>query len=80
MSAYESFAAAGGLASYGASASATLRRAAAMADRVLRGARPGDVPLELPTQFVLSLNLRTAPTLKLQIPRSMLLRADEVIE
>jgi len=80
MSAYEAFAAAGGLMSYGAASADVLGRVAALIDRVLNGARPADTPFELPTRFVLTVNLKTARRLGLALPQSLLLRADDVIE
>jgi putative ABC transport system substrate-binding protein len=56
------------------------RGGAAYIDRVLRGANPGELPVQLPTKYELAINLKTAKTLNLKIPESFLLRADEVIE
>jgi putative ABC transport system substrate-binding protein len=71
---------AGGLMSYGASFPDLFRRAAELVDRILRGTKPGDIPVEQPTKFDLAINLTTAKALGLAIPESFLLRADEVIE
>lgn len=71
---------AGGLVSYGPSLIDMSRRAARQVDKILRGARPSDVPVEQPTKFELLLNIRTAKDLGITIPHSLLLRADEVIE
>jgi len=71
---------AGGLISYGPEFISMTRRAAVQADRILRGANPGDIPIEQPTRFELVINLATAKALGLTIPRSILARADEVIE
>ena len=70
---------AGALVSYSMSEAEELRRAASYIDRVLRGAKPADLPIEQPTKFQLMLNLKTAKTLGLTIPQQVLLRADEVI-
>ena len=70
----------GALLAWGFDIRYAFRRAAAYADRILRGARPADLPMEQPERFELVINLRTAKTLGLTIPRSVLLRADEVIE
>jgi putative ABC transport system substrate-binding protein len=74
------YVAAGGLMSYGPNYPDLWRRAADYVDKILRGAKPGDIPVEQPTKFDLIVNLTTAKTLGLTIPESFLLRADEVIE
>jgi putative ABC transport system substrate-binding protein len=74
------FADAGGLLAYGPSLPRLFRRSAVFVDRILRGARPADIPLEQPTTFELRVNLKTAKALGLTIPPSLLARADQVIE
>jgi putative ABC transport system substrate-binding protein len=74
------FAREGGLLSYGPDQVETLRRAASYVDRILRGAKPGDLPVQFPTKFEMAVNLKTAKALGLEVPLSILLRADEQIE
>jgi putative ABC transport system substrate-binding protein len=70
----------GGLLSYGVDTVEIFRRAASYVDRILRGAKPGDLPVQLPTKFEMAVNLKTAKALGLAVPPSILLSADEVIE
>jgi putative ABC transport system substrate-binding protein len=77
---FRQFAVDGGLMSYGPDTSDILRRSASYVDRILKGAKPADLPVQQPTKFVLVINLKTAKTLGLQVPDKLLALADEVIE
>jgi putative ABC transport system substrate-binding protein len=74
------FVTAGGLVTYGPSVPNLMQRATLFVDLILKGAKPGDLPVEQPTKFELVINLKTAKALSLTIPQSLLLRADQVVE
>ena len=80
VAAFTSFTVAGGLVSYGPDFPSIYRRAASYVDRILKGTPPGELPIEPPTKYELAINLATAKGLRLTIPQSLLLRADEVIQ
>ena len=80
MFAAREFVDAGGLTSYGPSLIELMRRAAYFVDRIFKGDKPADLPVEQPTTFEIVLNLKTAKALGLTIPHSLLRRADEVIQ
>jgi putative ABC transport system substrate-binding protein len=77
---FRDFIVAGGLLSYAADLEANFRYVAKFVDKILRGAKPADLPVEQPTKFQLVLNLKTAKALGLKIPQTVLLRVDELIE
>jgi putative ABC transport system substrate-binding protein len=77
---YREHVVAGGLVSYGVDLRWCYRRSASFVDKILHGARPGDLPVEFPSKMLLSVNLQTAKALGLTVPSSLLVRADEVIE
>ena len=79
MAQFRAFAEAGGLLSYGPKPEQAGPRVAAQVDKILRGATPGDIPVEQPTVFELVVNQRTARALGLTIPPAVLMRADEVL-
>jgi putative tryptophan/tyrosine transport system substrate-binding protein len=80
MHGYQDYVEAGGLMSYGANLPDQFRRTAEIVDKILRGAKPAEIPVEQPTKFDLILNLTTAKALGLEISPTVLARADEVIE
>jgi putative ABC transport system substrate-binding protein len=77
---YDKFARDGGLMSYGPDLNESFNRAASLVDRILKGAKPGELPFEQPTRYLFVLNVKTAKSMQLEIPPTLLALADEVIE
>jgi len=77
---FKAYVQASGLLSYGVDDVAMYRHGATFESRILRGAKPADLPVELPTKYEMSVNLKTAKAIGVELPTSILLRADEVIE
>jgi putative ABC transport system substrate-binding protein len=80
ISGWSQFTEAGNLVTYGPNLRRAMRRLAFYADRVIRGAKPADLPVELPTEVELAINMKTAKALDMTIPRSILVRADRMID
>ena len=80
MMSYDDYVAAGGLMSYGPDFPDLFRKAAEMVDKILRGTKPGDIPVEQPTKFEFAINVKTAAALGLTIPETFLTTADEVLK
>jgi putative ABC transport system substrate-binding protein len=77
---FKSYVQVGGLMSYGVDLAAMYRRTATFVAKILKGAKPADLPVEQPTKFEMVVNLKTAKAIGIELPTSILLRADEVIE